>query len=199
MKPVEVLLKEYETLRQEKATTLNHGYRLVCYGLVALALWGAGTFTITGEEVYARLVRASLCYAMPFLASLILLLWSGQVDRLRRVSDYLVTLEIDINDTLGKDALVWENYIRHHRPLKYPDLAVVALLLGVMLGVPLLGQQVAGVALWPLSAHVLAPWLLGGVVGGFVLIRIFRPREHAAIPRERLPWESDQPIKQEVF
>lgn len=191
MKPVEVLLKEYETLRQDQAAALHHGYRLVCYGLVALALWGAGTFTLTGEAASAPLVRASLAYAMPFLASLILLLWSGQVDRLRRVGDYLVTLEMDINDTLGRDVLVWENYIRHHRPLKYPDLAVLVLLLGVVLGVPLLGQQVAGVAFWPLGVHVLAPWLLGVVVGGFVLIRLFRPREMVAIPRERLPWESE--------
>lgn len=199
MKPVEVMLKEYETLRKEQAMALNHGYQLVCYGLVALAFMGAGTFTIAGEEAFAGLVSATLCYALPLLASLILLLWVGQLDRRRRVRDYLATLEIDINDTLGKDALVWENYVNHHRPLKYPDLTVMVLLLGVTLGVPFLGQQVAGLELWALSVHVLVPWLLGGIVGGFALVRFFRPWETVAIPRERMPWEVKEPTSQEVY
>ena len=69
MKPVEVMLKEYETLRKEQAMALNQGYQLVCYGLVALAFMGAGTLTIASEEAFAGLVSATLCYALPLLAS----------------------------------------------------------------------------------------------------------------------------------
>ena len=199
MKPVEVMLKEYETLRQQQALALSQGYQLVGYGLVALALLGAGTFAVAGEAPFAGFVPATLCYVIPLLASLILLLWVGQHDRRRWVGDYLVTLEIDINDTLGKDALVWENYVRHHRPLRYPDLAVVVLLLGITLSMPLLGQQAAGLELGTLSAHVLVPWLLGALVGGFVLVRVFRPREQAAIPRERMPWEAEELVSQGAY
>ena len=190
MTPLEVMLKEYETLRREQAAALHHEHRLVSYGLVALALLGAGAVAILDAEPPPPLALGVLYYGMPVLASLILLLWVGQVDRGRRVSDYLVALEIDINDTLGKDALVWENYVRHRKLLKYPDIAVIVFWLGVTVGAPLLGQQAAGP--WTLTTSLLVSWLLGAGVAVFVLIRFFRPKEWAAIPRERSPWEPDE-------
>lgn len=171
MQRLNVMLREYDSLRQESLETLNHRNQILSFGLATVGALAVGTFLVPSPRP-AAVVIAMLNVGLPFICLMVVLMWVGEIERWQRVGNYLARLEAEINSHFERPALRWEAWLRLRRAhIKYPYYAVGALFFGVAFLSPALGLLLTAtnfrLTYWPLTA----PWMISLVVLVYVLLR----------------------------
>lgn len=132
MDSIEILLKEYETLRQESLDTINNRNTILSFGLATIGAIFAGSSIAYTTGTYSLVSSLVLILAIPAISSFVLFIWLGEYERMQRAGRFLVELEHKINEESSKELLTWETYLRkRHAHMKYPYHAVVMLLIGI--------------------------------------------------------------------
>jgi len=96
---VTVLLKEYDTLRQEIVGRISNRFGLVSFGSALVV------FLVTQQPPRGRLVVVGL-----WVVFLLVLWWRAGV-LIRRCSKRIAEIERKVNSLVGEDLLVWETRI----------------------------------------------------------------------------------------
>src|SRR5687767_7154944 len=116
MEAVEIMLKEYETLRQESLTAANSRTLTLQFGLAIIG--GIIAATTASDKVVAQpfITSIVLIFVVPSISMLILLIWLGEHQRIQRAGLHLTYLERRINQDASKKLLTWENNLRKDPP-----------------------------------------------------------------------------------
>jgi len=132
MDPIEIMLKEYETLRQESMNAMNNGNRILSFGLAAIsAIFTSSIFAYTTGK-YSLIPSLAFILVIPAISIFILFMWLGEYERMQRAGKFLVKLELKINKEASKELLTWETHLRKSQShMKYPYNATVLLLIGI--------------------------------------------------------------------
>lgn len=129
MKPVEILLKEYETLRQEILTAMSNRISILSFGLASIGAIFTASIAIYSTN-NALLSGLALTLAIPAISIFILFIWLGEYQRMQRAGKFLAGLEKRINEKATMKLLSWETDLRaKHTHMKYPYNSTVMLLL----------------------------------------------------------------------
>lgn len=130
---MDVLLKEYESLRGESLDSMGHQNQVVAFGLGAVAAVAGGALALSRTDAF---LVAVFDLALPAISVLVLFVWLGEVNRMMRAGAYLVELEARINVACGDELLRWEQELRQGNQMIYPYLAVITLFLGIAFAAP---------------------------------------------------------------
>ena len=148
MDPVEIMLKEYETLRQESLEAIKNRNSVLAFGLAAIsAIVAACVATVeaateTGAEAAAHGVAIfALTALVPAVSLFVLVAWLGEHKRSRRVGTFLAGLEERINEKAGKTEtlLTWESEHLAGKHMMWPYCVVPLLLVFIGYGSFLVG------------------------------------------------------------
>lgn len=148
MEAVEVLVKEYETLRRESLDSITHRTQVASFGLAAIGALLAGPILAVEEVRSSWFVHSVLAIAIPFVSVLVLRMWLGELERMERAGSYLCWLEHRINSCMGAHLLTWESWLNAGPRLGYAYRAVIYLFLLVGLGAPIAGAFAVRPPLW---------------------------------------------------
>ncbi len=134
MKPEEILLKEYETLRNESQNSMSNRNQILSFGLAAIALIIMGSVSVFNNTEFRTadltIPSFNLIVIIPIICALILLMWLGEFERMRRVGAFIANLEKRINELASKKLLSWETLLlQEKKHMSYPYYAVLILLL----------------------------------------------------------------------
>jgi hypothetical protein len=129
MEPVEIMLKEYEMIRQEVLASMANRTSILSFGLATIgAIFTASIATYT-VSTYALLSSLMLIFAVPAINSFILYMWMGEYKRMQRAGHFLFELEERVNKEVRGEVLSWEHHLRSkHLHMNYPYYMTVALL-----------------------------------------------------------------------
>lgn len=105
MKPIEILIKEYETLRQEILSTMNSRISILSFGLGTIGAIFTASIAIYVTSNNIILPSLTLSLAIPFICNFVLFMWLGEYQRMQRAGQFLVGLEKRINDEASKPLL----------------------------------------------------------------------------------------------
>jgi hypothetical protein len=97
MDRVEVLLKEYETLRQESLDSNNNRSQIVSFGLGTIGLLAASVLASERASASLPLLLMVFSGAIPIISILVLYSWLGEVERMMRAGRFMSELERRIN------------------------------------------------------------------------------------------------------
>jgi hypothetical protein len=135
---VQVLLAEHAMLRAEIVARIGHVYQLIGAGVTVLTL-----LVITLNPFKLKFLgkvasraeqrRSKLLFSAMFIVFTIVFVWavaSYEIDK-GRIAQRLQEIELDVNDRMKEDLLVWENlwgdaagsFWRLSRPLPRSELA----------------------------------------------------------------------------
>lgn len=161
MNSVEIVIKEYETIRQEILTSMNNRVSILSFGVATIG--AIFTASIAVFEKHSMLSGWMLILAVPAINSFILFMWLGEYQRMQRAGKFLVVLESRINQMMAAESqlLTWETSLRAQRShMKYPYnitvlLLVVISLISICLGITTLPHSLT------------LNWVIGVV--GFIL------------------------------
>jgi hypothetical protein len=108
---VTILLKEYDTLRDEVIATISTRATILSFGFGAqAALVGAASLAAVDGTSEALLLLT--CYAIPGASVVVLALWLAEYSRMTRAGEALLELEQGINRIMGATGedrlLTWE-------------------------------------------------------------------------------------------
>ena len=136
---VEVKLKEYMTLRQESLDAIKNRITILSLGLTAIsALFAGSILTLNSENLFPSILM--LLLVIPILSWLIFLILLGEFQRMKRLGEYLITIEKYINDKLSDTVLNWEIYLKENDlHMRYPYVAGFGLLMLVSISAQSLG------------------------------------------------------------
>jgi hypothetical protein len=129
------LLEEYRTLRQESLQAIQQQTAILQFGLAGLSL----LLGLAAQVKPLDAAAALLFVATPLLTWLILVIWQGEVGRMRRAGRFVASLEAVFNRELGDHGhpLNWEQTLQRDQPpyrrLKGRYIAVFVLLMSVAL------------------------------------------------------------------
>lgn len=161
---IDIMMKEYETLRQESMDSINNRSHIVSFGLASIGILAAGFFSSETALGLPFSVCLVFSYAIPAVSILVLYIWLGEVERMMRAGSYLRELEARINKLIDRPdpTLQWEQWLRtSHTQMTYPYLVVIMLFLGLTFGGPLIGivlSQAPALSRWWTLA---VPWVAG--------------------------------------
>lgn len=164
MDRIEVMLKEYEMLRQEILGAMSNRAQIISFGLGTIGVLFAGILTSDLAKESPKLLIVVFSFAIPTASVLVLYIWLGEVERMMRAGRYLANLEGRINRALGagEDTLRWENWLRDTRvQIRYTYLVVIALFFGFAYGSPVLTVLAGKLAFRSHAWVVLLPWAAG--------------------------------------
>ena len=159
MNPVEILFKEYETLRAEILASMSNRISILSFGLATIgAIFTASiAIYITSDNVILPGMVLSL--AIPFISNFVLFMWLGEYQRMQRAGQFLVGLEKQINDEASKLLLSWETSLRtQRRHMKYPYNTTVMLLLAISAI-----SYVTGIVNLPFTGTVIWTFVIMGI------------------------------------
>jgi hypothetical protein len=129
MDPIEILIKEYETLRQEILATIDSRNSILSFGLATIGAIFTGSVISDNIGSSPPFTSLILMLAVPSISGFVLFLWLGEYQRMQRAGKFLVNLEQKINELASKELLTWETKLRVQRVhMRYPYHATVLLL-----------------------------------------------------------------------
>jgi len=174
---IEIMLKEYETLREEVLAAMSNRNSILSFGLAIIgAIFTASIATHT-KTGYSILASYLLILAVPAVTNCVLFIWLGEYQRSQRAGKFLVGLEKRINAKAQEELLTWETLLRKQlRHMKYPyDITVMLL---TVISVISLIIGLVTLRLYPVYMWVLA---IGGVIlhvviYGYVVSRMSKLR-----------------------
>lgn len=158
MDPVEIMLEEYKTLRQESLNAMSNRNIILSFGLASISAVFTGSIIAhaSTSDIHSSILilRFAFILVIPAISCIVLLMWLGEYERMQRAGKFLAKLELKINTEASRELLSWEKYLRERKlHMKYPYYATVVLLTGIS-GISLvLGWAVSGLsATWMLVA-----------------------------------------------
>lgn len=83
-------LEEYRGLRAEVLATLQTQHASLSFGTATLGILAAGAFNVWSEELVATVL---FILVVPFICSLVLIVWMGELTRMMRAGEHLFALE----------------------------------------------------------------------------------------------------------
>jgi len=129
MDSTEIILKEYDTIRQEILTSMNNRVSILSFGLAIIGAIFTATIAVSTTSGSSLLSSLMLVFAVPAINSFILFMWLGEYQRMQRAGKFLVSLEDRINKMASTRLLTWETNLREQRlHMKYPYDTTVMLL-----------------------------------------------------------------------
>lgn len=119
MEKIEILIKEYETLREEVLTTMQVRNSILSFGLATIGVILTAAIALVGNS--ALLSGLVLSAIVPSISIFILFMWLGEYQRMQRAGRFLVELEKKINEIAAGELLTWETSLRsQRRHMRYP-------------------------------------------------------------------------------
>lgn len=124
LKWFDIVLQEYNSLRNECADSLKSQQSIINYGLTAIGVLIAFSANLWGKE---QIVESIYVLFIPFICNLIILIWNGEVRRMSRAGQYIKRIEDKINKafsgkiSLTEPALEWETYLRKPKEKSEPS------------------------------------------------------------------------------
>jgi hypothetical protein len=115
LKWFDIVMEEYNSLRNESGDSLKHQQSIINYGLTAIGVLIAFSANLWGKE---HIVESIYVIFIPFMCNLIILIWNGEVRRMSRAGQYIKIIEDKIHKELSnklincEPALEWETYLR---------------------------------------------------------------------------------------
>lgn len=115
LKWFDIVIQEYNSLRNESADALKHQQAIINYGLTAIGVLIAFSANLWGKE---KVVESVFVIFIPFMCNLIILIWNGEVRRMSRAGQYIKRIEDKIHNELSartridEYALEWETFLR---------------------------------------------------------------------------------------
>jgi hypothetical protein len=116
LNPTVIRLEEYKTLRTEILNSIDARFKILAFGIGALAVVLAFTVKAVADREY-KIAPAVSLIVIPLLAWVTFHTWVAEVRRGRRASWYLMALERRINKDEGQEVLMWHNIIREGHSL----------------------------------------------------------------------------------
>lgn len=123
MENIDVLLKEYDTLRAESLAAIANRSSILSYGLatVGILYTGVAALNLSNSTSNSILPSVILMIVSPTLCAFITMNWLGEFERMHRAGSYLVILEEKINKLIGENLLNWETSLKSTKKhMKYP-------------------------------------------------------------------------------
>ena len=174
---IEIMLKEYETLREEVLAAMSSRNSILSFGLAIIgAIFTASIATHT-QIGYSILASYLLILAVPSVTNCVLFMWLGEYQRSQRAGKFLVGLEKRINAKAQEELLTWETLLREQlRHMKYPYVITVMLLTVISVISLIIG--LVTLRLYPVYMWVLAGGgvILHVVIYGYVVSRMSKLR-----------------------
>lgn len=175
MNSIDVLLKEYDALRQEILATINSRISILSFGLGTIGLLltvGMTTNALSNSSLVSGLI---LFLLVPAVTNFVLFMWLGEYQRMQRAGRFIAGLEARINriakeELSTKDELLtWESNLRSARQhMKYPYNTTVMLLTLISLISLLIGEMVLNLSInW---TSVLT--IVGIIIHAVIYIRV---------------------------
>ena len=127
MDPVEVLMKEYEFLRNEILDSIKMKYQIIFSGLTMIGfIIGGSASAITNN--FSGIAEFLLFFVLPLFCITILLVWIGEIEKMQRIAEQLLKIENHVNALLDQRILSFENSLRKN-PLTmlYAHVAIIIL------------------------------------------------------------------------
>lgn len=129
MDSIEIMLKEYEMLREEVLAAMSSRNSILSFGLATIGVLFTASIAIYGASADLILPSLVLISAVPTITISVLFMWLGEYQRKQRVGKFLAGLEARINAEAGKELLTWETHLREQlRHMKYPYITTIMLL-----------------------------------------------------------------------
>lgn len=121
MSEEEILLKEYDTLRNEILTAMTNRNSILTYGLATIGILYTGVAALDKSSDNSIFSIIILMVVSPVLCVFISLNWLGEYERMQRAGSFIVDLEKRINLIKSKVILSWETNLRSQKKhMKYP-------------------------------------------------------------------------------
>ncbi|WP_049563738.1 hypothetical protein [Nonomuraea sp. SBT364] len=154
--PLQVMLTEYEWLRQESLNAINNRVIIANFMFGAVALITAALVSIESPSLLTGITGVIF---VPQIAKVGLMIWLGEYNRSQRAGKWLSDLEKRINRAAGLErAMYWESaLIGNSVHMTYPYLSVVLLLLGTGWAATVTGFTILIALLRDLATQL--PWL----------------------------------------
>jgi hypothetical protein len=155
---IDIAMEEYKTLREESLAAIAGQQQVLIVGLGGIGVLlgvGAASWNDSDKNSLAAIVLLAL---IPLLCYLMLIIWIGEVIRMRRAGNFIAGIEQRINAAFPsrKDVLSWETRFRQPLPKNNIKLsknyqAIICLflltaLLSIALGDTLIFEIVSGCA-----------------------------------------------------
>ena len=132
MDPIEVMIKEYETLREEILATMHVRSSILSFGLATIGAIITASIAVSVSGSYSPLSNLMLILGVPAVSNFVLFMWLGEYQRMQRAGRFLVDLERRVNDKAEENLLTWETHLREQsRHLKYPYHTTVLLFMAI--------------------------------------------------------------------
>lgn len=174
---IELMTKEYETLRQESLDSMNNRSQVISFGLATIGLIFAAVFSLDAASQSKQLILLIFSAGIPIISIMILYIWLGEVERMMRAGEYLCGLEARINSMFETDdpPLRWEWWLRTSgKQMRYPYIMVIGLFFGLAFFAPVVGFFAKGFQLQADWWALIAPW---GSITPFVVHVYLRARK----------------------
>ncbi len=128
---LDVMLAEYNSLRQESLNAINNRITIMNFTFGALSIVLAG---LLATRLPTLLAGGTALLFVPQVAKAALLIWLGEYNRSQRAGRRLQDLESSINVLVGEGAIGWETELAKRSSaqshMSYPYLATVSLVIG---------------------------------------------------------------------
>ncbi|MGG3468778.1 hypothetical protein ABES02_15015 [Neobacillus pocheonensis] len=115
LKWFDIVMEEYNSLRNESSDALKHQQSIINYGLTAIGVLIAFSANLWGKE---KIVESIFVLFIPFMCNLIILIWNGEVRRMSRAGQYIKSIEDKIHNefirsaNISERSLEWETFLR---------------------------------------------------------------------------------------
>jgi hypothetical protein len=160
MDPVEIMVKEYETLREESLAAIRARNSILSFGQAAMGAVLAASIAAYAASGTSALSGLMLVLVVPAIANFALSMWLGEYERMQRAGKFLEDLEGKINDRMQEKLLTWETRLREQQShMRYPYSSAI-----VLLEIASFMSMTIGLAI--LELHLALKWVL--VVGGLI-------------------------------
>ena len=182
MDEIEILLKEYETLRQEIVTGVSSRFTILAIWIAALGVIFSSAVALM--DSHSQMVSLVFALVVPAVNSLILFLWFGEYKRVQNAGKWLYGLESRINRAAKKTLLTLETRTRDRRREQKHRFDLTVALLSIVSFFSL------SIGLGKLDICIQIKLLLGGIVALYIVVvychllrririlRIGRPNEN---------------------
>ncbi len=106
---LDVLLAEYDSLRQESLNTISNRIQTMVLGLTAISALMGGALATNQLTANKSILIGVFSGAVPLVSVFVILVWLSEAVRSHRVGHYLASVvEARVNAKLGRLALSWE-------------------------------------------------------------------------------------------
>jgi len=129
MDAIDILIREYETLRQEILTTMANRNTILSFGLASVGAIFTASIAFSKENSLSLLGSLMLIIGLPAIDLFVIYIWLGEYQRMQRAGKFIMGLEHRINEEAKRTLLSWETNLRMQRShMKYPYNTTVMLL-----------------------------------------------------------------------